>query len=338
MATYKIVAQSRPNKPGDYSREMEALESMDVEIVEVSAESDDEFLNSARDADAVMVIGSPLPEKVINGLEKCRIIALGSVGTDLVDVPAATSSGIPVTNCPDTFVQEVAEHTAVLILGAYRRLLLMDRMVREDRWSEGRPELYRYPRLYGQTLGLISFGNIPRAVVPLMKPFGLRILANDPFVKETVMVQHGVEPATLPELLRQSDIVSNHLPGTGGTTKLMGEEQFKMMKPGAIFVNTGRGSTVDEAALIRALQEGDIAHAALDVLEQEPPDPSNPLLEMESVTLTAHVASASSRFDDGSRRRVGREIALALSGRWPTACVNPSVLEGSGLRRWQPVP
>lgn len=337
MAKYKIVAQSRPNKPGDFAMEMEALESMDVEIVEVPARLDDEFLDGAHDADAIMVMGSPVTEKVINGLERCKIIALGSVGTDLVDVPAATAKGIPVTNCPDTFIQEVAEHTAMLILGAHRRLLLMDRMAREQRWSEGRPELYRYPRLYGLTLGLISFGNIPRATVPLMKPFGLRFLAYDPFVRETVIIQHGVEPVSLPELLQRSDIVSNHLPGTGGTTRMIGEEQFRLMKPEAIFVNTGRGSTVDEAAMIRALDEGEIAHAALDVLEQEPPDPSNPLLKMENVTLTAHVASASSRFDEGSRRRVGREIALVLSGRWPIACVNPSVLDASGLLRWQPV-
>ena len=215
----------------------------------------------------------PVSQKVIDGLEKCKIIALDSVGTDLVDVPAATAKGIPVTNCPDTFVQEVAEHTAALILAAHRRLLLVDRMVREDRWAEGRPALCQLPRLYGQTLGLISFGNIARAVVPLMKPFGLRILAHDPFVRETVIVQHGVEPVGLTELLQRSDIISNHLPGTGGTRRMIGEEQFRLMKPLAIFVNTGRGSTVDEAAMTRALQEGLIGHAALDVLEMEPPDP-----------------------------------------------------------------
>jgi D-3-phosphoglycerate dehydrogenase len=304
-------------------------------LEEVNASSDDEFLAGARDADAIIVRGQPVSEKVIVGLENCKIIALGSVGTDLVDVPAATARGVPVTNCPDTFIQEVAEHTAVLVLAAYRRLLAMDKMVREDRWAEGRPTLYQLPRLYGQTLGLISFGNIPRAVVPLMKPFGLRILAYDPFVKETVIVQHGVEPVSLAELLQRSDIISNHLPGTGGTTRMIGEEQFKQMKPEAVFINTGRGSTVDEAAMIRALDEGQIAHAALDVLEKEPPHPDNPLLRMDNVTLTAHVASASDRFEVGSKRRVGREIALVLGGRWPMSCVNPSVLEGSGLRKWQ---
>lgn len=336
MAKYKVVAQGRPNISDDYRFELEGLQGLDLELIEVPAASDDEFLGGAQDADALIVREMPVSQRVINGLTQCKIIALDSVGTDLVDVPAAAAKGIPVTNCPDTFVQEVAEHTAALILAGHRRLLATDKMVREGRWDEGKLAIRRLPRLYGQTLGLISFGNIARAVVPLMKAFGLRILAYDPFVRETVIVQHGVEPVELTELLQRSDIVSNHLPGTGGTRKMIGEEQFRLMKPQAIFVNTGRGITVDEAAMIRALEEGWIGHAALDVLEQEPPDPQNPILGLENVTLTAHVASASSRYEEGARRRVGREIALVFRGRWPMSCVNPSTLENSGLLRWQP--
>ena len=114
------------------------------------------------------------------------------------------------------------------------------------------------------------------------------------------------------------------------------EEHFRSMKRSAIFVNTGRGPTVDESALVKALQEGWIAGAGLDVLEQEPPDANNPLLKMDNVILTPHVASASARFDPVRKRRVGQEIALVLNGRWPRSCVNPSVLEKSGLVRWQP--
>ena len=336
MAKYKVVAQGRPNITDDYRFELEGLQGLDLELIEVPAASDDEFLGGAHDADALIVREMPVSQRVINGLTQCKIIALDSVGTDLVDVPAAAAKGIPVTNCPDTFVQEVAEHTAALILAGHRRLLATDKMVREGHWDEGKPAIRELPRLYGQTLGLISFGNIARAVVPLMKAFGLRILAYDPFVRETVIVQHGVEPVELTELLQRSDIVSNHLPGTGGTRKMIGEEQFRLMKPQAIFVNTGRGVTVDEAAMTRALEEGWIGHAALDVLEQEPPDPQNPILGLENVTLTAHVASASSRYEEGARRRVGREIALVFRGRWPMSCVNPSALENSGLLRWQP--
>jgi D-3-phosphoglycerate dehydrogenase len=128
-----------------------------------------------------------------------------------------------------------------------------------------------------------------------------------------------------------------HAPGTPETGGLLKEEHFRRMKQGAIFINTGRGSTVDEAGLIKALQEGWIAHAALDVLETEPPGHNNPLLSMGNVTLSAHVSSASARFDPARKRRVGQELALAATGRWPASCVNPSVLAGSPLRRWQPV-
>ena len=118
---------------------------------------------------------------------------------------------------------------------------------------------------------------------------------------------------------------------------MLTEKHFKLMKKSAIFINTGRGATVDEPALIRALQENWLAHAALDVLEQEPPGHNNPLLSMTNVTLSPHNASASSRFDPARRRRVGQELALAAQGKWPMSCVNPSVLAKSTLKRWQPV-
>jgi D-3-phosphoglycerate dehydrogenase / 2-oxoglutarate reductase len=237
---------------------------------------------------------------------------------------------------PDTFIEEVADHTLMLILAAYRRLSLMDRLVREGRWGEGRPHLSQFPRLWGQILGLISFGHVARAVARRARPFGLQILAYDPYVDETLMTQHGVEPVGLGDLLRRSDIVSMHAPATADAFHLLKEEHFRLMKREALFVNTGRGSTVDEAALVKALEEGWIAGAGLDVFEQEPALTSNPLLRMENVILTPHVASASARMDPERRRRVGREIALVLSGRWPMSCVNPTVLEKTSLRRWQP--
>jgi D-3-phosphoglycerate dehydrogenase len=275
---------------------------------------------------------------MIDGLERCKIISLGSVGVDSVDVDAATAKGIPVTNCPDTFIEEVADHAMTLILATHRRLLLQDRMVRDGRWGEGRPMLLQFPRLRGLTLGLIAFGHVARAVAERAKPFGLQIIAYDPFIEEMAMIERGVDPVSLPELLARADIVSMHTPATESANRLIREEHFQQMKKTAIYVSTGRGPTTDEAALIKALDEGWIAGAGLDVLEQEPPGDNNPLLKMEDkVILTAHVASATARFDPARRRRVGLELSLALSGKWPMSCVNPSVLANSGLRRWQPV-
>jgi D-3-phosphoglycerate dehydrogenase len=196
--------------------------------------------------------------------------------------------------------------------------------------------LYQFPRLMGLTLGFVAFGHVARAVAMRARPFGVHMLAYDPYIEELVMSPYGVEPVSLPDLLRRSDIVSMHAPATPEAEHMLTDEHFRMMKPEALFINTGRGPTVDEPALIRALKEGWIAGAGLDVLEQEPVASDNPLLKMDNVILTAHVASASARFDPARLRRVGQEIALVLGGRWPRACVNPSVLEKSGLRRWQP--
>lgn len=335
MAGFKVFTVAGPGT-ADYTYEMEALRPLGVEITEAPAE-EDAFIAAAREADAIYGKGVKVTKRIIDALPKLKIISVGSVGVDQIDVVAATARNIPVTNCPDTFIEEVADHAMTLLLAGHRRVVDQDRMVREGRWKEGRPTLYQYPRLMGLTLGFISFGHIPRAVSMRARPFGLRMLAYDPFIEETLMPPYGVLPATLDEVLSQSDFVSMHAPGTPETGGMLTEAHFRRMKPGAIFINTGRGSTVEEAGLIRALQEGWIAHAALDVLETEPPGHNNPLLSMTNVTLSAHVASASARFDPARKRRVGQELALAATGRWPTSCVNPSVLAGSVLRRWQPV-
>src|SRR5580700_3677411 len=322
---------------GGYGYEMEALAPIDAEIFEIPAGSEDEFVAAARTADALYAKGRPISQRMIDGLERCKIIALGSVGVDSVNVDAATAKGIPVTNCPDTFIEEVADHAMRLILATHGRLVVQDRLVREGRWAEGRPMLLQIPRLRGLTLGLIAFGHVARAVAERAKPFGLHIIAYDPFIEEMVMTERGVEPVSLPELLARADIISMHSPATASAQRMIRDEHFAQMKPTAIYISTGRGPTTDEAALIKALDDKKIAAAGLDVLEQEPPGGNNPLLRMDNVILTAHVASATARFDPFRRRRVGLELSLALTGKWPMSCVNPSVLMNSGLKRWQPV-
>ncbi len=339
MARFKVVTTvgGSVGVPGEgYEPEMEALGPLGAELVEIAATDDDEFISAARDADALLGKGRRITKHIIDGLEKCKVIALGSVGVDSVDVAAATARGIPVTNVPDTFIEEVADHAMMLILATFRRVITMHRFVREGRWRDGRPLLSQYPRLLGQTLSFIGFGHVARRVAVRARAFGVRMLAYDPYVEELVMTQYAVEPVGLTELLQRSDIVSMHAPATAGAHHMLTEDHFRLMKPEALFINTGRGPTVDEAALIKALQRGWIAAAGLDVLEQEPPAPTNPLLRMDNVILTPHVASASARMDPERRRRVGQEIALVLSGRWPMSCVNPSVLEKTGLVRWQP--
>ena len=339
MAKFKIftpAGASFTTAGGGYGYEMEALEGHDAEIIEAPVD-EDAFIAAAKDADALYAKGMFITKKIIDSLPKLRVISLGSVGVDQVDVAAATARGIPVTNCPDTFIEEVADHVMALLLAAHRRVIEQDQMVRDGRWREGRPALLKIPRLMGQTLGFIAFGHVARLVAMRARAFGLRLIAYDPYIEELVMPQYGVEPATLAEVLAQSDFVSMHAPATPEAQGMLKEKHFRQMKPTAVFINCGRGPTVDEAALIRALDEKWIAHAALDVLEQEPPGDNNPLLKMGNVTLSAHTASASARFDPARKRRVGQELALAIGGKWPMSCVNPSVLAKSDLRRWQPV-
>jgi D-3-phosphoglycerate dehydrogenase len=339
VAKFKIVTTAGPGTgvPGvDHSLEMEALASMGAEIVEVKG-GEDELAAAAVDADAIYGKGRPrITAKIINAGKKLKVVSLASVGVDSVDVEAATALGIPVTNCPDTFIEEVADHAMTLILASWRRLVVQDQMVRKGEWGKARPMLYQFPRLMGMTLGFISFGHVARAVAKRAAPFGFQMLAYDPYIEELVMSEHGVQPVGYDELLERSDIISMHAPGTKDAHHLMKEQHFRKMKKTALFVNTGRGSTVDEPAMIKALTEGWIAGAGLDVLETEPVGHNNPLLGMENVILTAHVASASNRFDVARKRRVGAEMALVLSGKWPRACVNPMVLEKSKLQRWQP--
>lgn len=339
MAKFKVVTPAGVSygaAGAGYALELEALGPLGAEIVEIPAGTEDEFVKAARDADALYAKGRRITKPMIDGLERCRVISLGSVGVDSVDIAAATARGIPVTNVPDTFIEEVADHAMMLLLATFRRLVVQDRLVRDGRWKEGRPMLLKLPRLMGLTLGFVAFGHVARAVAMRARGFGVRMLAYDPYVEELVMSPYGVEPASLTEVLQRSDFVSMHAPSTPDAHHLLREEHFRLMKPTALFINTGRGPTVDESALVKALQEGWIAGAGLDVLEEEPPAPGNPLLKMDNVILTAHVASASARFDPARLRRVGRELALVLSGRWPRSCVNPSVLEKSALQRWQP--
>src|SRR4029079_7029558 len=327
MARYKIVTTAPPAgaPAADHSLEMEALAALGAEIVEVKG-GEDELAAAAVDADAIYGKARPrITAKVITAGKKLKVVSLASVGVDSVDVEAATALGIPVTNCPDTFIEEVADHAMTLILASWRRLVVQDQMVRKGEWGKARPMLYQFPRLMGMTLGFISFGHVARAVAKRAKPFGFQMLPYDPYIEDRVMSEHDVQPVGYDELLQRSDIISMHAPGTKDAHHLMKEQHFRKMKKTSLFVNTGRGSTVDEAAMIKALQEGWIAGAGPDGMETEPDGHHTPALAvgkrwrvrhtapcpaMHSVVLPPPSPSPSSLFDVARKRRVGAELSL----------------------------
>ena len=213
-----------------YSLELESLDDV-AELVEVDGSSPGSFLEGARDADALLTSwGIKIDQQIISGLEKCAVIGVGSVGVDMVDVDAASEAGIVVTNVPDVFIEETADHTMMLLLATSRRVTMMNKMVREGEWVKGRPILVEFPRLWGQTLGLLGFGNIATAVARRAKGFGLNIIACDPYVSELKMTGEGVEPVSMNELLERSDYLTLHPALNSETKRIISHSQFQKMK------------------------------------------------------------------------------------------------------------
>jgi D-3-phosphoglycerate dehydrogenase len=322
------VAATNPGPDSDFGAVREALDPIGATIVPVLAEDEATYRAALGDMDAV--VPGPrvhLTAHVIQGLRGCKVIANGGIGFDSIDVEAATAAGIIVTNIPDLFVDEVADQAMALLLAVNRKLLQCHTQATSDRWAQTWSNLGSVPRLRGKTLGLVAFGNIARAVARRAQAFGLRVLASDPYVSPEVMAGLGAEARDLEDLLREADFVSIHAPLTAETRGLMNASRLRLMRPTAVLVNTARGKVVDEPALIQALREGWIAGAGLDVLEQEPPDPTNPLLRMPNVVVTPHMASYSDESNVGRRRRLGQDIAAVLTGHRPAHVVNPAVLD-----------
>ena len=281
----------------------------------------------AADADGLLSQYCPLGADALAALGRCRVISRYGVGSDTVDVAAATARGICVCNVPDYCVDEVSDHALALLLAWARRVAALDRGVRAGEWD------YRAAgpivRLRGRTLGLVGFGRMARALAAKAGPLGLRILAHDPLLAPEAVRAGGAEPAaTLDDLLAAADFVSIHVPLGEGTRGLIGEAALRRMRPGAVLINTARGAIVDEVALARALREGWIAGAALDVLAHEPPGPAHPLMGLPNVILTPHVAWYSEESEAELRRKAAQNVADVLSGRRPTYLVNPGAWVG----------
>ncbi|HUS17531.1 MAG TPA: C-terminal binding protein [Chloroflexia bacterium] len=300
------------------------LAAANIDFVVQDCRSAETLAACAGDADIVWVWGS----RIVNNDTLDLLPNLGAIvrtgsGTDNVPVAAATERGIVVAHTPQAHNEAVAEHAIALLFAVMRSLVPLDRQVRAGQWRRGRSE--RQWHLRGQTLGLVGFGHIARAVARKLSGFELTTLVYDPFISAETITAAGFTPATLEEMLSRSDVVSLHCPLTPQTQHLIGERELKLMRPRAILINTARGPVVDEPALLRALTEGWIAAAGLDVLEAEPPDPANPLFALDNVVLTPHTAGQSDE-DQHLAFQLSVEAIIALAqGRWPRAYVNRSV-------------
>lgn len=276
----------------------------------------------AADARVVLCGIVAMPADAIERLRATRLIMRCGAGVDTVDVTAARRRGIWVANVPDYCLDEVADHTLLLLLAAMRRLRQMSQQVAEGRWLE--LELPVIRRLDGRTLGLVGLGRIGERVAIRARGFGLRVIAHDPRLDATRARSLDITPVDLHVLLATSDVVSLHLPLTDDTRHLLGASTFAAMRPGTVLVNTSRGGLVDLDALASAIERGVVAAAGLDVLDGEPRPPlDHPLLADPRVIVTPHIAFYSVDAQADLGRRVADEVERALAGEPPTTLVAP---------------
>ena len=324
MTKPRVVLVHPPSKMFPYEVWPPAFDGLDVEIVAVECRAREEALEAVRGADVVMIGGFRVDATMIGVMDRARAICGFGHGFEAVDVDAATRAGILVTNAAHICHLEVANHAAALILALNRKLVQYDRAMRQGVWDRpaGRP----ITPLDGETAGLVGLGAIGQALARRLQPFGLRVIAYDPHVEEHVPRELGVRMVgDLHALLGESDWVSVQVPLNSETRHLLGERELRAMKRTAYLVNCCRGGVVDEAALTRALEQGRIAGAGLDVFEQEPTDPANPLLRLENVVATPHAAGESTESAALSARVASRQAAAVLRGEWPDRVVNPAV-------------
>jgi D-3-phosphoglycerate dehydrogenase / 2-oxoglutarate reductase len=272
------------------------------------------------EADALLNCYAPLSPDLVRSLRRCRLIARYGIGVDTVPLEVASRAGIMVTNVPDYCIDEVSDHALALILNLTRGIGRAMLSTRAGAWdlSVVRP----LHRLRGQTLALLGFGRIARALAEKAAPLGLRLIAYDPYVPAEAIRAAGVEPVDLGDALARGDIVSIHVPLTEETRHLISADALATMKPTAFLVNCARGGIVNTRAVVAALRAGKLAGAGLDVLESEPPPADLGLHELPNVILTPHAGFYSEESMQELQRRAAEEVARVLRGERPRSLVN----------------
>ncbi len=296
--------------------------------------SQGEAIEAIKGSDVIINQGVPMPREVIQEIDQAQAIVSFGHGFDRIDDNAATDQGVILVNAAGFCTEEVSNHAIMLLLACAKKLGLLNELVRAGNWGPAtRDAIVPMVPIDGQTLGLVGLGNIACATARKAKVFGLDLIAYDPFVPPWTAKEYKVElVSTLDELASRSDFVSVHVPLNDHTRGLLNAEFFNAMKPTAYLVNTCRGPTVDESALIEALRSGQIAGAGLDVFEQEPTPADNPLLKMDNVVVTPHSAGTSDASRTVAEIQVGQEAARILRGTWPMSIVNPGVKAKIGDR------
>ena len=303
-----------------YQYEIDALKQFpDVELIFSSAVSEEDVIADIKDAEVVLFTATKLNERIINSLEKCKLIIRYGIGYDNVDIDAAAKRGIFVCNAPNYGVVDVAEHALSLILATAKMTVKMNDRVKEGLWGPGMPP---FLRLAGKTIGFVGFGNIGKALCKMTNGISMKPIVYDPFVSGEAVAQYGAEKMELDELLAKADFVSLHLPLNEKTRHLFGKNLFTKMKKTAILINTSRGSIINEKELIEALEEKLISGVGLDVFEEETHPVDARLINAKNAVLTPHVAWNTDVALVAIHEEVGDNLVRYLKGERPHSIVN----------------
>ena len=291
--------------------------------------SREELIEKVKDKDGLLcLLTDKIDAEVMDAAPNLKVVSTYSVGFDHIDVEAATKRGIYVTHTPGVLTDAVAEFTVGLLLAITRRIVEADAVVKNGKWDKPwNPFFLTGPELKGKTLGIIGLGRIGRAVAKKVKGFEMKVIYYDVYRNEKVEKELGVEYVDLETLLKTSDFVSLHVPLLKETYHMIGEKELKLMKNTAYLINTARGAVVDTDALVKALKEGWIAGAALDVFEQEPLPPDHPLTKLDNVILAPHIASATIEARQRMAELAANNLVAVLKGEMPPALVNKEVLK-----------
>jgi len=299
------------------------LSKIGASVTKYNCKSEDDVIEVGRNADALLVQYAPITERVIGGLEKVRVIGRYGIGVDNIDLDAATRRGIRVVNAVYE-IFDVADHTVAMLLAMGRRIYFMSEATKAMRWDW--KEFQPIMRLKDSKAGIIGFGRVGKEVATRLNGFGMVLSGYDPFVSGEVFRAMHVKKVDLGELLRESDYITVNAALTKQNVHMIDETQLRTMKKSAFIVNTARGPLISEPALVRALREGWIAGAALDVLEKEPPNPENPLMRMANVIISPHAAWYSESSVLEIQTMCAEDVAKALVGEEPINLVNREVL------------
>lgn len=295
------------------------------QVVQGTSTETAEIIRQAQGCAGILIRSAKITAEIMDAIPTLKIIAKHGMGVDNIDVAHATEKGIQVVNAPYSNMNAVAEHIVTLLLALSKRIVRMDKLTRQGQFAQR--NTYKTTELKDATVGIIGLGKISRLVVKKLSGFEMHIIASDPFVKQKDVGDLPVTMVSADEVYRTADFVIVHTSLFPSTFHLVGAQQFRMMKPTAYLINAARGPIIDEAALVKALDAGEIAGAGLDVFEQEPPAQDNPLFAMDNVIVSPHNAALS----DGALRAMAMDSALGiteyLTGKPVTYPVNRAVLE-----------